>query len=541
MKVMFYLGMVLFLAQIVGCTSGSGNNQRDNLPPGVDGGDTETGTDGDADADSDADTDGDADTDSDADTDGDSDGDTDAPDGGGTLGECSLDAEPRDGSGFAGTIILGSPTDMSITANILSASAIEAYVSYGADPDCSGSGPKTDLLQLTANEPQKVSIDGLSSDARYCYRLCYQEAGANEFEASERHTFHTARTAGAEFTFAISSDWHIEKGAGVGPANPELGAVTSGNIGTSEYDFLIDLGDVSFGASNETEASLIETYVYLREFFDTRQTNAPLFLVIGNHEGEKGWLFRRNETNEATWASNARAKYFSNPSPNSFYSGDDFSAKEVEHRTGHYSWQWGSALFIALDPYWYSQDNPMRTEDGWDWTLGTEQYEWLKSTLAGSDAAYKFVFTHQLVGGIDNYGRGGVEAVKYFEWGGYDYEDAWGFDSNRSGWDKPIHELLVEHNVSAVFHGHDHSFVLQQLDGIAYQLVPMTTDSSYLHNFREGGGYETGDVYENSGYLRVTVGSAEANVEYIRSYLPADETTQRVNNAVDFSYTIPAG
>ena len=36
----------------------------------------------------------------------------------------------------------------------------------------------------------------------------------------------------------------------------------------------------------------------------------------------------------------------------------------------------------------------------------------------------------------------------------------------------PIHDLLVANHVTAVFHGHDHLFVKQDLDGIIYQEVP---------------------------------------------------------------------
>jgi hypothetical protein len=36
----------------------------------------------------------------------------------------------------------------------------------------------------------------------------------------------------------------------------------------------------------------------------------------------------------------------------------------------------------------------------------------------------------------------------------------------------PIHQLLVRNKVAAVFHGHDHLFAKQDLDGIVYQEVP---------------------------------------------------------------------
>jgi hypothetical protein len=37
----------------------------------------------------------------------------------------------------------------------------------------------------------------------------------------------------------------------------------------------------------------------------------------------------------------------------------------------------------------------------------------------------------------------------------------------------PIHQLLLENHVTTVFHGHDHLFAKQELDGIIYQEVPL--------------------------------------------------------------------
>lgn len=56
------------------------------------------------------------------------------------------------------------------------------------------------------------------------------------------------------------------------------------------------------------------------------------------------------------------------------------------------------ALFVVLDPFWFTpkQRGP---GDNWKRTLGAEQYQWLKRTLAASRAKFKFVFIHHLVGG----------------------------------------------------------------------------------------------------------------------------------------------
>ena len=66
----------------------------------------------------------------------------------------------------------------------------------------------------------------------------------------------------------------------------------------------------------------------------------------------------------------------------------------------YYAWTWGDALFVVLDPYHYSMKWPNddgqgyggegqdgeASGDRWDWTLGIQQYLWLKDTLENSNA-----------------------------------------------------------------------------------------------------------------------------------------------------------
>lgn len=105
----------------------------------------------------------------------------------------------------------------------------------------------------------------------------------------------------------------------------------------------------------------------------------------------------------------------------------------------------------------------------------------------------------------------------------------------------PIHQLLVANKVTAVFHGHDHLFVKQELDGIIYQAVPQPSAARYDQiNSAKEYGYITGDVLPSSGHLRVTVSSAQVKIDYVRAYLPQDENAQRKNGKVDFTYTLSA-
>ncbi len=131
------------------------------------------------------------------------------------------------------------------------------------------------------------------------------------------------------------------------------------------------------------------------------------------------------------------------------------------------------------------------------------------------------------------YGKGGVEGAIYYELGGYNSDGSWGFDVNRPTWDTPIHDLMVENGVTIYFHGHDHGFAKQELDGIVYQECPTPSDASYSPVGPKAG-YVSGDILPNSGHLRVTVSVSEVTVEYVRAYLPGDGT----NGEVAYSYSI---
>ena len=171
--------------------------------------------------------------------------------------------------------------------------------------------------------------------------------------------------------------------------------------------------------------------------------------------------------------------------------------------------------------------------------MGDEQYSWLKKTLETSQAKWKFVFIHQLVGGAGKDGRGGVEAAPYFEWGGNNADGSEGFAAQRPGWAMPIHHLLVANHVTAVFHGHDHLFVKQDLDGIVYQEVPQPSSArANATNSAAEYGYVSGDVLGSPGHMRVTVAPEQVTIEYVRTYLPQDEKPGQQNGQVDYAYTI---
>ena len=213
------------------------------------------------------------------------------------------------------------------------------------------------------------------------------------------------------------------------------------------------------------------------------------------------------------WATNLRKQYYPNPVPNSFYSGNSSEEKYVGLREDYYTFSWGDAQFIVLDPYWYTTAKP--NNNGWKWTLGKAQYDWLQQVLVNSRAKYKFVFIHQLVGG-DNQGRGGVELANLYEWGGYNPDGSYGFDKERPGWGKPVHRLLVENGVNVVFKGHDHFYARQELDGVIYQTLPQPGHEGDKIDTAQQYGYINGQITGGSGYLRVNVSISEVTIQFVK-------------------------
>ena len=438
--------------------------------------------------------------------------------------------------------LLGRPTDTAVTVNAAAVKDLEAYYEYGTDPG-SYSG-RTASIRLPAGEPVQALIGDLEPNSRYHYRMRYRQPGAASFEARAERSFHTARPPGSSFTFVVEFDPHMME-----TNDPEAFKLSLAKMPADNPDFMLDLGDTFFidrylRLGPITSEQITDRVRLLRSYFDLINHSVPLFLVNGNHEGEWGRHLDGTANNIAVLGTLGRKAYFPNPEPNGFYSGDDREQPFVGLRQSYYAWHWGDALFIALDPYWYEPEPPEMAGD-WRLTLGREQYEWLKETLETSTATFKFVFSHNLIGGLNMRGqmRGGIETVKYLEMGGYNLDGTWGFDEARPGWAMPIHQLLVAHNATIYFHGHDHLYVKQDLDGIVYQEGPVPARSGLYDetNSARNFNYNHGTVLGGSGYLRVRVSPEEVNVDYVQTYLPSEEDETHRDGMVADSYTIKAG
>ncbi len=434
--------------------------------------------------------------------------------------------------------VLGRPTDNSITVQAIFADSTDVYVEYGSSSGVYTN--QTDTLSFADKVPAEFLLAGLQPNTRYFYRMQTRHTGAGLYTSRPEFTFQTARTPGSSFSFVVQADPHLDEQTDTAIYNRCLQNQLEDNP-----DFMIDLGDFLMTDKLKNTANLIphDTIPYrcelLRSYYEKACHSVPLFIALGNHEGESGWYQNGTASNIAVWDAQERMKYFLNPAPDNFYTGDTTNNAFVGQRENYYSWTWGDALFIVLDPYWYTKVKP-DSLNGWRWTLGETQYGWLKNTLEASPAKFKFVFSHQLVGG-DPDGRGGVEFADRYEWGGNNLDGTSGFATNRPGWYKPIKDLLTENRVNIFFHGHDHFFGKQEKDCLIYQETPQPSHP----NFNNAGqaddyGYFQGQILPNSGHLRVTVDNSQVKVEYVRAYKAADENGNRHNKDISATYFIGA-
>jgi len=447
---------------------------------------------------------------------------------------------------FSGSIVLGSPTTNSIKLNIFSADQSgNITVQYGASTSLFDH--QSAVATVMAGAPLQISLDGLNANTQYYYRLYYQPAGGSGAGPTDSYTFRTARPVGSTFTFTIQADSHLDE-------NSDLNVYlrTLANVAADSPDFHVDLGDTFMcekasqplvaGTPQAPDQATVNTrYKYERANFGVMSASVPLFLVNGNHEGEAGWILDGTANNLAIWTTQVRQQLYLNPTPDSFFSGDTFTESYVGQRASWYSWQWGDALFIVLDPYW---NTTTKSTDGWSLSLGQRQYNWLRDTLAASTAKYKFVFIHSLVGGLDGQYRGGIEGAPYFEWGGKNLDGTDGFATKRPGWGVPIHQMLKQYGVTTVFHGHDHLYARQVLDGIIYQEVPQPSakNTSSGPSLATAYHYASGTILSSAGHLRVTVSPTNVKVEYVRAWLAANETATQRNREVDDTWTAtPSG
>jgi len=466
---------------------------------------------------------------------------------------------------------LGMPTQNSIVLNLVASADQYAYVEYGTAPGQYTAATPAALFTTDPAKPEfynpiEITLTGLQSDTRYYYRFRHRGTTELAYSARGERSFRTARPRGSSFVFTITADPHLDVNSDL-----PLFTRTMSNIGADSPDLHIDLGDIFmtdklvdgvagipvefFGGVTPNQSRLNDRALFFRQQFERFCHSVPFFYTQGNHESEYGYLFNAatdKENNIPAWNLKARKAFYPTPVPNAFYTGNgtpkDYTGGTLGLLENYYAYEWGDALFIALDPYWNTNTSPNQVDDAWQWTLGKPQYDWLKTTLQNSTAKYKFVFLHHLVGGTTTLadgvtknvaGRGGIEVADKYEWGGKNADGSAGFAAKRPGWDMPIHQLLVQNKVSVVFHGHDHLYAFQSLDGLVYLECPQPGTANFTTLGSAGDGkYTQGTLLPNSGHIRVNVTPSQSTVSYVRAYRASDENATRRNGDISHSFAV---
>lgn len=372
-------------------------------------------------------------------------------------------------------------SSQSFTLSVLSNSIGKAYVEYGYSKTKYTS--KTAIVLLSKGTTV-IKVDGLKTETKIYFRLRYLIGTSKNYSALTQSSVTTTKNS-SDFVFAVQADPHMDENS-----SADIYTQTLEQIVKATPAFLMDLGDIFMTdkLSNKSEANIRARYELMRGFYD-KLRGIPLYITLGNHDGELGY----SNFNTRKY----RKEYFPQQTNNLAY----------------YSFTSPDALHIALDIFNFTTESPK--DDGWQWTLGKTQYDWLKSTLEESQAKHKFVYVHHLLYG-NAQSRGGVEIAKYNEWGGLNRDGTMGFETNRPGWERPVHQLLVDYGVDIVFKGHDHLYVKQELDGIVYQTLPQPSHPGDKVNSATEYGYVSGKVVGGSGFLKVATSANGIKVDFVK-------------------------
>lgn len=420
-------------------------------------------------------------------------------------------------------LILSRPEKTSVTLSALVYHDAQGFVTYGTQPgSCTN---QSSTREFTAGLPVEIVINALQADTKYYYQFHSRFSSSTQFATSAEFSFHTARSPGSRFTFTMTADVHLDEHTSANVYEQSLA-----NIRMEQPDFHIDLGNLFMTDKHATRDEAARQYLAQRFYLGQVGSSVPLLLALGVHDGESSRYDDGSPGSLAAWSNEIRKKYFPNPVPDNFYTGDSTPKPLCGPLENYYAWTWGDALFVVLDPYRYSLRQRGAASDGWAWSLGREQYDWLAKTLAGSTAKYKFIFIHNLLAG-DQASRGGVEIAGFNEWGGKNWDGSEGFAQHRPGWSMAVHQLLLRNHVTGVFRAHDNFYARQKLDGILYLMVPQP---SFAGNDRirdlENYGYKQGVFKGNSGHVRVTVAPDSVFVEYIKTSGLIEDSAKVISN-----------
>jgi len=378
--------------------------------------------------------------------------------------------------------VVGPSTASSFSIAVSATSAARAFIEYGYSKSAiSGKSP---IYKIAKGSSQSISITNLKASSLVYYKVKYAVGSSKSYSSLIQRSVKTAPAQVlSSNTFAIQADPHMDENSSAAVYEGTLMQIVAASPA-----FLMDLGDIFMvdKLADKSEANIRSRFELMKGFYQ-KLGDVPLKICLGNHDGELGYSKFNTK--------NYRKEYF----------------PEQTGELAYYSFTGPDQLHVVLDPFTYTTKNP--SANGWEWTLGKTQYDWLVETLKNSNEKHKFVYIHHLLVG-DPQSRGGVEIAMKNEWGGKNNDGSEGFAVNRPGWGKPIHQLLLDYKVGFVFKGHDHLYVKQELDGVIYQTVPQPSHPGDKINVNQYG-YISGKGVGGSGFLKVSTSGNTAQVDFI--------------------------
>ena len=173
-------------------------------------------------------------------------------------------------------VVLGRPSAQTITLSVRCyAQAGELLVTYRPNPPSGVENVRP--FTCTRERASEIRLEDLRADTPYAYTITTRRNQPPLIGGS----FHTARPPGSTFVFTLTADSHLD-----GNTDIALYQRTLTNASHDAPDFHIDLGDTFMTDKHADRAAAAVQYRAQRAHLATLGAAAPLFLVLGNHDGE---------------------------------------------------------------------------------------------------------------------------------------------------------------------------------------------------------------------------------------------------------------
>lgn len=324
----------------------------------------------------------------------------------------------------------------------------DVQVEYGIAP-----GVYTTTKSSSGQVRHEVLIDSIPPSSTVYYRVTMTENGnpVNTVTLPEK-SFHTTKTAGIPFSFAVAGD---NRPAAYSTVQPAVWSVITGQMTVENLDFALHAGDIISGSTTDTLAQNLAKYDGFFSVTMPLTASVPLYTAVGNHE----WI---------NTASN-RVGYeqeFTLPTNN--------GADAAIYGEEYYSFDHGDTHFIVLC-----------TEIPGQLGLVTgNQKTWLAQDLAQNTRPWTVVTLHRPL-------FSGVHML-----------EPWMDTANVVGQQNKaeLHALFRDNGVDVVFAGNEHYYLRHVEDGVQYVITGGA--GSPLYNLPV---FTSGDMYGAKTYEHVKV------------------------------------